>query len=386
VTSTDDHGTLPAHAARMLARLDTLEHHHAPKRVEHMQHREYAKRAAQLGDHLRAALSLSEAHLYPSALVVVRAALEHHLMDRLIFLATRYVQSYGGVKVEDLPQEEARLTALCDGDRPDIERWWRDPETGQMHVVIRGLHSNRSKKGRGQIISPYYFRIDDFDPFTGGKKHAAELAAPFWRRAHREEWAAEAAATWRRYLVHDKILNGLNANHLLPGRMGVQVDVHYAFLSGYAHPSKRGYEAIYGHNFPDERGSFNHFASELVLLYVITIAAAEVEAYGRMTRRAPRLPLAAWDAVEHDVREARLGSDYFWFLGGEPQPLDRIDTLHTPKAGEDPKWGRPRRDWRKIRPSDVAYCPDPLDRLKRLHQTWQEMSTGVIHRSPFERP
>jgi hypothetical protein len=99
-------------------------------------------------------------------------------MDRLIFLATRYVQSYGGVKVEDLPQEEARLTALRDGDRPDIERWWRDPETGQMNVVIRGLHSNRSKKGRGQIISPYYFRIDDFDPFTGGKKHAAETRRP----------------------------------------------------------------------------------------------------------------------------------------------------------------------------------------------------------------
>jgi hypothetical protein len=131
-----------------------------------MQHREYAKRAAQLGDHLQAALSLSDAHLYPSVLVVVRAALEPHLMDRLIFLATRYVQSYGGVKVEDLPQEEARLTALRDGDRPDIERWWRDPETGQMHVVIRGLHSNRSKKGRGQIISPYYFRIDDFDPLA----------------------------------------------------------------------------------------------------------------------------------------------------------------------------------------------------------------------------
>jgi hypothetical protein len=385
VTTLDDHGTLPAHAVHMLHRLDTVESHHAGVRVEHMQHREFAKRASQLGDHLRSVVALADARRYPSALVVVRAALEHHLMDRLIFLATRYVETYGGIKFEDLPKEEARLAALRNGDRPDIERWWRDDETGQMNVVIRGLHSARSKKGRGQIISPYYFRIEDFDPFTGGKKHAAKLASPFWKRAHREEWATEATAAWRRYFVHDRVIKGLNANHLLPGRMALQVEVHYAFLSGYAHPSKRGYEAVHGHNFPDGRGSFNHFASELTLLYVITIAAAEVEVYGRMARRAPRLPLASWDEVERDAHEARLASDYFWFLGGEPQALDRIDTLHTPDRGEDPKWGRPRRDWRKIRASDVAYYADPLDRLKRLHASWQEMSTGIVHRSPFER-
>jgi hypothetical protein len=28
---------------------------------------------------------------------------------------------------------------------------------------------------------------------------------------------------------------------------------------------------------------------------------------------------------------------------------------------------------------------DPLDRLARLHQSFQEMTTGLTYRSPFER-
>lgn len=110
MTTHDHHDAVPGHAARLLSHLDTLERRHGPGRVDHLQHLEYAKRAAQLGDHLHAAPTLSEANLHPSALVVIRAALEHHLMDRLIFLATRYVESNGGIKVEDLPKEEARLT------------------------------------------------------------------------------------------------------------------------------------------------------------------------------------------------------------------------------------------------------------------------------------
>ncbi len=39
---------------------------------------------------------------YASALVVLRIALEHHLMDRLIFLSRLYLETYGGIKKEDV--------------------------------------------------------------------------------------------------------------------------------------------------------------------------------------------------------------------------------------------------------------------------------------------
>ena len=38
-------------------------------------------------------MTLSDARRYPSALVV-RTALEHHLIDRLIFFANRWVETY----------------------------------------------------------------------------------------------------------------------------------------------------------------------------------------------------------------------------------------------------------------------------------------------------
>jgi hypothetical protein len=383
VTKADDHGTLPLYAERLLRYLAEIEGRCAHGPTMHMQHVDHANRARQLGNHLEAAVQLSGSRHYPSSLVVIRAALEHHLMDRLIFLANRYVETYTGIKKEDAPAEEAKLAALQAGARPDIERWWLD-DSG-MNVVYRGLHSDRSKKGRGQTISPYYFRVDQFDPFTGGKKQAARLAGPFWRREHRERWAEEAAAEWRRYFVHDRVLKDLRVNRLLRGSESVQVDVHYAFLSGFAHPSKKGYEAIWGRNSPDGMGQFDHYASELVLLYVISLSAAELDAFGRMARRAPKLRLSDWDNVTSGVAEARLAASYFWFLGGEPTIFDRIETVHTPPGNRDPKWGRPRRDPRTLPPASVRYYADPLERLIRLHSSFQEMSTGLVYRSPFER-
>lgn len=382
MTQLDDHGTLPAHAERMLTRLEDLHALSVHGPTMHMQHVDHAKRARQLVDHLRGVLALSDARRYPSALVLVRAALEHHLMDRLIFLARRHVETYAGIKKEQVAAEEAKLAAL-QAKRPDLERWWWD--SSGMNVVWRGYHSNRAKKGRGQIISPYYFRIDEFDPFTGGRKHAAKVASPFWRKKHRQEWAAESAAVWERYFVHGRVMKAIEANHLLPGRMRMQVDIHYAFLSGYAHPSKRGYEEFHGLNHPDRLGDFDHYGSEIALLYVVTLAAAELDIFMRMARRRPRLSLRDWDAIVAEIRDARLASSYFWFLGREPQVLDRIDTVHTPAGEEDPKWGRPKRDWRKLRDWDVQYYADPLGRLVRLHHGWAEMSTGLVYESPFQR-
>jgi hypothetical protein len=80
----------------MLQRLETIGNLAVTGQAAHMQHMDHAKRVRQVADHLRAVLLLSEAHHYPSALVVVRSALEHHLMDRLVFLANRYIVTYTG--------------------------------------------------------------------------------------------------------------------------------------------------------------------------------------------------------------------------------------------------------------------------------------------------
>jgi hypothetical protein len=195
MTATDDHGTLPIHAERMLRRLETIGNLAVPGDTAHMQHMDHAKRVHQLAHHLRAVLLLSEANHYASALIVVRSALEHHLMDRLIFLANRYIVTYTKVKKKDIPSWDVKLSAAQAGDQPDIATWFWD-QSG-MNVVHRGFHSGKSKKGRGQTISSYYFQVDDFDPFAGPKKHAGRLAAPFWERKHTQQWADESATALR---------------------------------------------------------------------------------------------------------------------------------------------------------------------------------------------
>ena len=293
----------------MLRRLETIENLAVAGETAHMQHMDHAKRVRQLAHHLRAVLLLSEAHHYPSALVVVRSALEHHLMDRLIFLANRYIVTYTGVKRKDVPSWDVKLAAAQAGDQPDIATWFWD-QSG-MNVVHRGFHSGRSKKGRGQTISSYYFQVEDFDPFAGPKKHAGRLAAPFWERKHTQQWAEESASAWRYLFRHDAVI--------------------------------------------------------------------------KMARRDPPLVLHDWDDVLMEVREAQLASSYFWFLSGEPEMFDRIDTVHTPPGNWKPKWGRPKVDPSAIRPVRVRYYRNPLRRVVKLHQSYREMSTGLVYRSPFER-
>ena len=118
---------------------------------------------------------------------------------------------------------------------------------------------------------------------------------------------------------------------------------------------------------------------------MIVLAAAEIEVYGRMARRAPRLTLRDWGTVVAEVRDAQAAASYFWFLSGGPEMFDRIDTAHTPPGNVKVKWGRPKVDPAAIAPTRVRYYRDPLQRLVKLHQSYRELSTGLVYRSPFER-
>ena len=61
---------------------------------------------------------------------------------------------------------------------------------------------------------------------------------------------------------------------------------------------------------------------ELILLYSCAIAIAELRAWGAFIERRPAMlePLAT--DVQHRIATAARTIDYFWFLGGTPQPFD----------------------------------------------------------------
>jgi len=203
MTARDNHGSLPGHANRLLERLEAIEGLTLQGRVGHMQHMDHARRLHQLAHHLRAALRLSESHHYASALVVVRAALEHHLLDRLVLLANRHIVTYTKAKKNDAARWEADIRSL-QASGSDIAGWFWD-QAG-LNVVHRGLHSNKSKKGRGQTISSWYFEADRYDPFVGPKRHAGRLAAPFWEKRLMQQIAEEQASAWKVLFRHDAVM------------------------------------------------------------------------------------------------------------------------------------------------------------------------------------
>jgi hypothetical protein len=384
VTLDNNHGDLPRHADILLDRVGGLSSLFAPAEVAHDQHRRSAERCVVLGDHLKGALDLSARFRYAAALGLTRTALEHHLIDRLLFLADRWVVEIPA-KAENVEVEKARLAALKAGKRPDFVSWRYEKVPGIIDLVIRGYFMKGSV-GRGPTVSPYFVWVYQYDPFTVKKKVASHVAMGFRDPDAEQEWAKESKNEWDRRFALGRLRKNLDANRLLRPRLGVQVDVHYAFLSAFVHGVQKAYERVHHRN--TGLGTFDHYASELVLLYVVAIAAAELETFGRMAERDPRLELLGWAAVEAEIAAARTASSYFWFLSGGPHEYDRIQQVHSrkPALARGLPSKRLRVDPASLTPIRVKYYTDPLERLIHLHRSAREMISGQVFRSPFERP
>ena len=381
MTTEDDHGDLPGHAEQLVERLVRLRRQFTQGHVAHHQHSEFADRSALLAHQLRAAMALSESGYYAPAFVAIRTALEHHLADRLLFLANRYLQVYP-VRKPDIAAEESRLAALKAGPRPDIARWW--PDNGKMNVLVRGLYPTGSL-GRGWTLSPYYFVIDQYDPFTGRPKDVHQLAGAFLPIGERRKWATEARSLWESLFTYEKLKRNLRLNRLLTARQALQLDVHYAFLSAFAHSIKRAHDLAYGRNVPRTTRVYDHYSSELVLLYVVTLASEELAFFGRMASRTPRLGLTGWDVVQSENAQARLAAGHLWFLFGGPQAFDRIAEVHTRLARRRLPWPTPGLDPMAIPAERVRYYTNPLVRLVELHRGSIEMMTGLASPPLFPR-
>lgn len=90
--------------------------------------------------------------------------------------------------------------------------------------------------------------------------------------------------------------------------------------------------------------------------------------------------------VSYQVTAARAASAYFRFLGGAPTDFDRIEEVHTRMGRFKEPWARPQADPSAIKDSAVRYYANPLERLVKMHQSYQEIVSGLVYRSPFETP
>lgn len=355
-----------------------------PGRVAHFQHDVFAERALSLAIYLSSALRLAKADEYISTYAVLRAALEHHLMDRLLFVGNRYTQQYTDVK----RAEYERLERDRQQGRPGTEDILRVTYvSGTMSVVRSGLHVRDASGARGrQTLSLYYFLLDQFDPFVGTPDEQQHLSRGFTSVEDRIRHAEEQRGMYMRQLRWPGIKVNLRENRLCSEETLRRFEVHYRFLSAFVHPLPAGYDLVYGRNRPTGAPRYDHYASELALLYINKLAAAELKFLKRMAARTPRVRLDDWATVEENIRAADAAAAHLWFPGvDEPHAFDRVEEANSRgmRGGRlIPRDRRPAPE--DLTPHRVRYYRNPLRRLIKMHESFQEL-TGFGYTSPWPR-
>jgi hypothetical protein len=380
-----EHSELLKSAKSLIGYLDDLGGRLNPGRVSHQQHYDYSDRAQSLALYLSGAVDLLTGALYGPAFAVLRAALEHHVLDLLIFLARRYVQVIEGVNEETWSKwTKARTPGAAEFS--DVISWHRSSR-GRVELIKSGIHVSGGNRGpTAAALSIYYFLMKEYDPFRGKPGQQSQLTSDFVESRAQKAWARESQRLYGELLRWESLRKNLYANRLFSRRDLTRLDVHYSFLSAFIHPTSAGHHLIYGQSSPVIAPQYDHYCSELGLLYVNIFALRELEAFGRMSRRTPRVRLDAWDEVMRGVGVATALTKHLWFPpGGTPHIFDRVETAnHRGVRGRklvDPSKRIPPA---AIPPSGVRYYRNPLLRLIRMHASFTEL-TGFSYKSPWER-
>jgi hypothetical protein len=376
-----EHGALLESARTATAELDGFyERLYPDEEVSHGQHYEFAMRSRWLSYVLNAALTLADRDAYASAFTVLRSALEHHLIDLLLFLGDRYQQVFTGVSAEDWSEYQDARAAEEEWTRDVIEWAWRD---GTLRVVRSGPHLD----GGAGTLSIYYGFLSNFDPFQGPPEDQKFLTTGFTNPELHERWARKQRALYSEGLQWKRLRENLALNGMYEEKQLAQLGVHFRFLSAFVHPVSEAYTLLYTRNVPAREQVYDHFASELALLYVNTLAALELRALEEMSGREPQVRILGLDDIRRVISHAEAVSAHLWFPGGTPHEFDRVEEANhrglvnghlVPVSAPE----RLRPD--QLTDEDLRYYRNPLARVKKLHYTVHEM-TGFPYISPWPR-
>lgn len=346
----------------------------APGGSAWMQHYQFAERTQYLAHHLAAILELADSGRHHSSLVVARTALEHHLLDRLLLLADRYVEVIRPDDPAVIADWEQQWQLKSEGWTESVEAVERTRDGKSLRLIRRG-HVVRDDTGaERERISPYWLAMEHYDAFVGHPDQQAATVRPFDDLETRIEWSRRNQALYGAYMRWSSICRNLELNTLVQPNEVVRLQVHYTFLSAFSHASQSGYEL----NLRPVQGSptADHLLGELSLLYVCTLAVTEIETWDSYIGARSHLLAPLDPEVRALAGEVASLVSYFWFLGGRPQDLDRCAEANR-RAHPLLLAGR-RLEVRphQIPDEEVLYYQNPLERLARLHAGDREITTG----------
>jgi len=380
VTADDAHADLVAAWVALHDLMDRIPALLQWDEVQYMDVTDMADRVRGLASHLNGAVELSAGLRYDSALALMRTGLEQCVLDWLVFQGRTLVQNFSSV--DEQKWQEWHDARASGADWTSTIRDWKRTKKGDVRIVREGLFAESDENGSTRQISIYYFLLEQYRPTVGPPSVQTEdwsISTEELRRMAREN-----QALWHVYLTWSSMLTNLQENRLVDDVDAGRLSAHYRFLSGFAHPVADHRRDTYGRDALMGWPKYDHYSSELVLLYAITLGVREVRNFIRSLQERPGPSVASPDEVAQVLVGAESAASYFWFLGARPHPYDKW------KARNEVAF-RAMRDGVKGElppeptPEEVPYPSDPLRRLVALHASSQEMMTGLVYASPWPR-
>jgi hypothetical protein len=183
------------------------------------------------------------------------------------------------------------------------------------------MFSEPDEHGNRRHVSIYYFLLEHYRPTLGPPSVQGED----WTisRDQLRRMAGENEALWRVYLTWSALLTNLQANELIDDVDAGRLAAHCRFLSGFAHPVTDQRRNVYGNDALLGWPKYDHYSSELVLLYAIRLGSVELWHFIRAIEQRTGAHLADPDEVIKMLEAAETATSYFWFLGAHPTPTTR---------------------------------------------------------------
>lgn len=318
MTADDQHQALTDAWLRVFKVLDSLPQSLVWGETQDLDLSDMADRVRGIGLHLDSAVGLSARLRYESALALLRTGLEQFVVDWLVLSGRTLVQRYSGI--DDTKWAQWQADRVAGAEWTTTIRDWTRTKRGDVRIVREGLFSEPDADGNKRQISIYYFLLEKYQPALGPP--SVQIEEWSISRDELRRMSSENDALWRAYLTWSSLLTNLQENELVDDVDAGRLAAHYRFLSGYAHPVVDHRRDTYGRDAGLGWPKYDHYSSELVLLYAIKLSTLELRNFIGALHSYPGVTLANSEQVEEVLQVAESATSYFWFLGTHPHPYD----------------------------------------------------------------
>ncbi len=318
---------------------------------------------------------------YVDAFRIIRCIFENYLLNLLMMNGELYQRTLKIIPKTKTHQEvcEEAISKLKEDHKKGINKniisVVATKDYKYLMVTYKGL---TDAKDDDDIIPYYYFAFQEYDserhivekiPEINEKSFYPEINKK-WQKHHEE---------LSKYLTFSGMKKALLLNKIYSEKEWIKISVHYQFLSTFIHPNKKNMRIIEGNiinsyiNSPEEIYNYDHYLSELALLYIAFLLRYFLEEIiGYLSKN-----FKIDEEFEKSLFEGFEDFDYFWFLKEKPHTYDEHEYLTIKNHA---------KQTRDVELDDeIPYYKNPLQRLVGLHTSKHELTTGSVYNSPLHR-